>query len=97
MSETTTKALIIAVALLIAIGLVIYFLRGKIKNAEVKGYGVTAKVGTHEPDRLVIKGIEQNAAEGSNKASIHSDNATVDGIKQTAKKDNDLVIGNPER
>ena len=101
MSETTTMALIIAATIL----LVIFILRDKIKIFKVKGGGMSAevgthstspKVGTHEPDRLVVKGVEQNAAEGSNNAAIHSNNATVDGFKQTAKKGNDLVIGNPE-
>lgn len=95
MNETTTTTLIVAVALLIAVGLAIFFLRGKIKNAEVKVGGVSAKVGTHEPDRLIVKGVEQTAEKGGNQATIRSANATVDGLKQTAQKDNVLDIGNP--
>lgn len=93
MSDTTT--LIIAAALLIAVGLVVYIMRGQIKNGEVRVGGVTAKVGTHEPDRLVVKGVEQTSEKGSNTTAIRSANVTVDGLKQTAQKDNVLDIGNP--
>lgn len=93
MSETTTTILIIAIALVV--GLLIFFLRSKIKNTKVKAGGVSFEVGTHEPDRLVVKGIEQTAEKGSNQAIIHTTSATVDGLKQTAQKDNLLDIGNP--
>lgn len=97
MSETTITALIAAVALLIAVAIVVFFLRGKIKNAEVKAGGITAKLATHEPDKTIVKNVDQTAKQGSNHARIHTNTATVEGIKQTAQKDNVLDIGNPHR
>lgn len=97
MSETNTLTLIIAFILLIAIGLVLYFLRGNIKNAEVKAGRVSARVGTHEPNRTNVKNVEQNTTEGSNKAVINTDNAMIEGVKQTAKNNNELTVGNAER
>jgi hypothetical protein len=48
-----------------------------------------------EPARLVVKGVDQTSEKGSNAVTIRSTNASVDGLKQTAKKDNVLHIGNP--
>lgn len=95
MSDKAITILIIAVALLIFFGLAFFMLRGKIKNAKVKAGGVSAEIGTHETDRLVVKSVEQIAEKGGNIATIRSTNAMVDGIKQTAQKDNVLDIGNP--
>jgi hypothetical protein len=94
MSDTNITTLIIALGLLIAAVMAFYFLRGKIKSAEVKAGGVSAKVGTHEPNRTNVKNVEQSTTEGSNNTTINSDNASVDGFKQTAKYNNDLTIGN---
>lgn len=94
MSDTNTNALIITAALLVFFGLAFFLLRGKIKNAKLKAGGVSAEIGTHEPDRLVVKSIEQIAEKGGNAVTLRSTNTTVDGLKQTAQKDNVLNIGN---
>lgn len=93
MSDNNIMTLIIAVALLLAVGLVVFFLRGRIKNAKVQAGGISASVGTHEPDGAVAKNIEQISQQGGNRADLHGVNVTVDGLKQTARKDNTLNIG----
>jgi hypothetical protein len=55
----------------------------------------TSEVFKDEPARLVVKGVDQTSEKGSNAVTIRSTNASVDGLKQTAKKDNVLHIGNP--
>jgi len=95
MSDETITILIITAALLIFFGLAFFVLRGKIKNAKVKAGGISAEIGAHDPDRLVVKNVEQTAEKGSSTVNIRAANATIDGIKQTAKKDNVLNIGNP--
>jgi len=94
MTETNITTLIIAIVLLIAIGLVLFLLRGKVKKAEVRAGVISAKIGTHEPDEMVVKNVEQAAMEGGNSATIRSGNAKVDGFKQVGKHDNVLDIGN---
>lgn len=92
MSDTVTIILILAV--LIGVAWLVYVLRHKLKNADVSACGVTAKIGTHEPDKLAVKNIVQLSEQADNRVDIHSNNATVDGVKQTAKKGNVLNIRN---
>lgn len=95
MGEHEMTELIMAVVVLLAIFGVLYFLRGKLKKGEFKGFGVSGTVTTQDPDNVTVKNTEQESKDGSNKATIHSDRVTVDGLKQTAKKDNTLEIGKP--
>ena len=92
MSEKSISILLISIVVVF----VIFLLRHKIKNIRyIKGkfMGIHAEVGTHNSEQHVVADIEQTAEK--NKISIHSSNATVTGIKQTAQKDNVLKIGTP--
>jgi hypothetical protein len=92
--DNKTEAILI-VAVVGVLVLVTFILRSKnIRNIKAKFMGALFEGGTHEPDRLVVKDVEQTSEKGSNVATISSTNATVDGLKQTAQKDNVLDIGN---
>lgn len=95
MSDTTATTLILGAIFTVVACVAIYVLRGKIKNAEVRAGKISAKVGTHEPDRATVKDVEQNSEQGSNTLNIRTTNVKIDGLKQSSQKDNTLEIGNP--
>jgi hypothetical protein len=87
-------AAIVAVCTLVAIISALYFLKHRIRDAEVKTGKISAKLRTHDPDRLVVDGVSQKSVEDGNEAKLRTANATIKNFKQESRKKNVLDIGN---
>ena len=92
--DSTEKVITISVCLLIAFAFAIYFLKGKFKKAEVRAGSISANISSHDPQRLSVDGAEQESSDGKNEMTMKTTDADIKNIKQKAKKDNILNIGN---
>lgn len=83
MSEQGWTVLIIAVAMVIAVIVVVYLLRDKLKGLNVRAGKVRAGVQTHEPNGVHLSGIRQEGEKHT--LSINRGDVNANDIEQKGK------------
>lgn len=94
MSEETIQTLIITIAIVVAIFLVLFFLRGKIRKGIFRVGEIGGEIETHDQteESIQLKKVHQKSKNGKNSAKIHSSNISIDTLNQTSNNDNNIDI-----